>query len=57
MIYYFLIAAFAMGTFVGSIIHESKKPTIVEGLILFLLGLFWPFIIFVYVKDWVESRK
>lgn len=57
MIYYFLISVFVLGMFVGNIAEGKKKPTMVECLILFLLGIFWPFTAFIYAKDWLESRK
>lgn len=49
---YLLIAAFAMGIFVGSAIEGKDKPGAVQWGLLVLLAIFWPVLGYVYWQDW-----
>jgi len=49
---YLLIAAFAMGVFVGSAIEVKDKPDAVQWGLLVLLAIFWPALGYVYWQDW-----
>ena len=49
---YLLIAAFAMGVFVGSSIEGKDKPDAVQWVALTLLAIFWPVLGYVYWQDW-----
>lgn len=57
MIYYFLVSVFVMGTFVGSSVDSKEKPTAPAWFFLGLIAIFWPFMAFIYAKDWLEGRK
>jgi hypothetical protein len=50
--FYFLIAAFVMGAFVGSAIESKEKPDAAQWFALTLLAVCWPFLGYVYWCDW-----
>lgn len=53
---YFLIAALAIGVVVGSVLESKSRPSAVEWILLILLSLAWPFLVYVYWKDWKEGK-
>jgi hypothetical protein len=57
IICYFMISVFVAGMFTGSMVESKTKPEFPGFVILFLLAIFWPFMVYVSIKEYFGGKS
>lgn len=55
MTYYFMVAIFVMGMFVGSAHETEDKPGPIQWALLVLISALWPWMAFMIWKEWWDK--